>query len=59
MVNNGVLQLFGSSPGTRCVCSGVPPIPAARDLTVAVREPSEKAKAPRGVLPVATGRVQI
>jgi len=59
MVNSGMLQLLGSSPGVRCVCGGMSAILAARELAVGVGEPSEKAKAPPGVLPAATGRVQI
>jgi hypothetical protein len=57
MVNNGMLQLLGISPRIRCVCSEMPPIRAARELTVALQEPSEKAKATPVVPPVVTQRV--
>ena len=48
MVNNGMLQLLGSSP-----------IRAARELAVVLQEPLEKAKAIPVVPPVLTQRVRI
>ena len=57
MVNNRMLQLLGSSLSIRCVRSEMPPIRAER--FVAIREPSEKAKAIPVVPPVLTQRVRI
>ena len=57
MVNNGMLQLLGSSPSIRCLCGEMPPIRATRELVVALREPSEKAKASPVVPSVVTRRV--
>jgi hypothetical protein len=59
MVINGILQLLASSPAIRCVCREMPPVRAARDLTVVLGEPSERARAVLVVSPIVTRRVRI
>jgi hypothetical protein len=58
MVNNRMLQLLRSSPGIRCVRSEMPPIRTARQLAVALQEPSEEAKATFVMPPVVSRRVR-